>query len=151
MPRSASASLRTLGRTSASPVLDNVMEHPSEAELGRSSDDSAEMQDDSSRSGATPPSSVSEQAGHGQPGHEAAQGRPAGIQDENSYSGASSSAQAGSRAQAARPESSGSQVSFQFASPFTSQASRPFSADVCPSSGESSASPPRQWHVMWQL
>ncbi|CAK0737042.1 hypothetical protein CVIRNUC_000845 [Coccomyxa viridis] len=134
MPRSASASLRALGRTSALPVLDNVMEHPSEAELGRSSGDSIEMQDDSSHSGATPPSSVSEHAVHGQPGQEAAQGRPAGVQNEDSKTGASSSVQAGSRAADARPESSGSQVSFQFASPFTTQASRPFSADVCPSS-----------------
>ena len=131
MPRSASASLRALGRTSASPVLDNVMEHPSEAELGRSSGDSAEMPGGSSHSGATPPCSVSEHVGHGQ-------GRPAGVQNEDSESGASSSGQAGSRATDVRPESSGSQVSFQFASPFTTQASRPFSADVCPSSGANS-------------
>ena len=140
MPRSASASLRALGRTSASPVLDNVMEHPSEAELGRSSGDSAEMHGGSSRSGVTPPSSVSEHAGHGQPGQEAAQGRPAGAQKEDSSKGASSAGQTGSCTKDARPESSGSQVSFHFASPFTTQASRPFSADVCPSSGADPAS-----------
>lgn len=123
------SSLRALGGPSATSALDDVLEHPNESEQGRSSSECTSAQG-SSTSSEIPLPSAPERATD-------PKAKPAPSQNTDGDNGGSFCAgQPAAQQQEQRPSSSCS-IHSAFASPFGTEASRPFSADIAgPSTGE---------------
>ncbi len=128
-------SQRALGCVSASPVLDNVLEHPDEDEQDRCSDETTDTSTSSTQS-TTPPPIIHESAvaatnpdtrtaaaHNGGPSGSFSAVQPADQQRKGSLQSMNSNA------------STSTHVGLHFASPFGTQASQPFSADAGPSTG----------------
>ena len=132
------SSLRALGGTSAIPALDDVLEHPNESEQGHSSSESTAAQGSGTSSGTSTPSAP-ERATN-------SKAKPAPSETNDGDNGGSCSAgQPAAQQQEQRPSGSGS-IQSAFASPFGTEASRPFSADVAgPSTGER-----QRHHIVFQ-
>ncbi len=131
------ASKRALAGAGPSLVLDDVLEHPHEDEHACSSEEAAAAAGSSTQPSTTLASSpeITTDAAGPSAGPAAAQGASPGRS-------ASAAEQPADRHKEIRFEdpgassSSSTHVSQAFASPFGSEASRPFAADVGPSSGE---------------
>ncbi|CAL5218420.1 g96 [Coccomyxa viridis] len=134
------ASRRTLAGAGPSLVLDDVLEHPHEDEQACSSEVSAVAAATATGSSAEPSTTVSSSP-ETQTTADAAgpNARPAAAQGAAPGKSASAAEQPADRHKEIRFEdpgasSSSTHVSQTFASPFGSEASRPFAADVGPSS-----------------
>ena len=131
------ASKRALTGAGPSLVLDDVLEHPHEDEQACSSEESAAAAGSSTEPGTTLSSSPETTADAAGPS-----ARPAAAQGAGPGKSASAAEQPADRHKEIRFEdpgassSSSTHVSQAFASPFGSEASRPFAADVGPSSGK---------------
>lgn len=123
------SSLRALGSPSTMPALDDVLEHPNESEQGRSSSECTSAQGSSTSSKILLPSAPERATDPN--------AKPAPSQNTDGDNGGSSCAgQPAAQQQEQRPSSSCS-IHSVFTSPFGTEASRPFSADVAgPSTGE---------------
>ena len=133
-PCTSPPSKRVLAGAGASLVLDDVLEHPHEDEETCSSQESAEAMGSSTQPSATQSSSHETAIDAAAP-----DARPAAVQDAGHGKAASTAEQPADRQKEIRfeePASSSTQSAFDYASPFRSEASRPFSADVGPSSGQ---------------
>ena len=123
------SSLRALGGPSAMPALDDVLEHPNESEQGRSSSESTAAQGSSTSSGIPLPSAPESATDP--------KAKPAPSQNADGDNGGTSCAGQPAAQQQEQRLSSSCSIHSAFASPFGTEASRPFSADVAgPSTGE---------------
>lgn len=135
-PCTSPASKRVLAGAGASLMLDDVLEHPHEDEEARASEKPAAAMGSSTQPSTTQSSSHEKAADAA-----VSDSRRGAARDADHSKTASSADQSADRHKEIRFEepassSTSTQGTFDYTSPFHSEASRPFSADVGPSSGE---------------